>query len=285
MAAVYLTAVSAILVNASVLRFLLNSVGLQVTFRRVLLAKSLSTFYAMVLPGDFFAGIAKWADLSAATGDKARVLSALIFSKIALAISPLLIGSLALAANNPLPESDVAVAAASIAFAVVTATALILHPTSGRFIDSLVLTALRSTPEFLRTRVQNLLVAIGDFRALTASAYFVALCLSVLVFGLGILSISLAAIAVNITVPLIAFFWISMVLFISRLLPLTVGNLGIREGILVLSFGLYGVEPAKAVLVGLLMFSSVLIVAVIGASYQIAIAMGWLKWNIRENRQ
>jgi hypothetical protein len=70
-----------------------------------------------------------------------------------------------------------------------------------------------------------------------------------------------------------------MFLFISRLLPLTLGNLGVREGILVLSFGLYGVEPAEAILVGLLMFSSVLFVAVVGAAYQIAIAMGWLDWK------
>ena len=75
MAAVYLIALISILVNAFLLRFLLSSIGLQVSIGRVILAKSLSTFYALILPGDLFAGVAKWADLSAATGDKARVLS------------------------------------------------------------------------------------------------------------------------------------------------------------------------------------------------------------------
>jgi hypothetical protein len=66
---------------------------------------------------------------------------------------------------------------------------------------------------------------------------------------------------------------------------LTVGNLGIREGILVLCFGLYGIEPATAILVGLLMFSGVIIVGAIGAGYQIAIAMGWLKWTLDNSEQ
>jgi uncharacterized membrane protein YbhN (UPF0104 family) len=279
MAAVYVTALISILVNASLLRFLLRSIGLQVGIGRVILAKSLSTFYALILPGDLFAGVAKWADLSAATGDKARVLSALIFSKIALAIPPLLIGSLALAASNPFANNDVTLAATGMAFAVITVAILILHPASGRRIDGYVFAALRSVPEFLRIRGQSLLAALGDFRELNVSGYLLALGLAFLVFATGIVGLSLAAKAGGVTVPFSTFFWISMFLFISRLLPLTVGNLGVREGILALSFGLYGVEPAKAVLVGLLMFSSVFIVAVVGAGYQVAIAMGWLNWN------
>ena len=70
-----------------------------------------------------------------------------------------------------------------------------------------------------------------------------------------------------------------MFLFISRMLPLTVGNIGIREGILVLAFGVYGVEPAAAILVGLIVFSSIIIVGVVGAIYQVAIAMGWIEWK------
>ena len=168
----------------------------------------------------------------------------------------------------------------SMAFAVITVAVLVLHPASGRRIDGYVSVALRSAPDFLRTRGQSLLTAVGDFRGLKASGYLLALGLAFLVFAIGIFGLSLAAKAGGVTVPFSTFFWISMFLFISRLLPLTVGNLGVREGILALSFGLYGVEPANAVLVGLLMFSSVFIVAVVGAGYQIAIAMGWLNWNI-----
>lgn len=285
MVAVYLAAVTTILVNASLLRFLLRTVGLQVGLGRVLFAKFQSTFFSLVLPGDMFAGLAKWANLSVATGDKAGVLSAMVFSKIALAVPPILVGSIALATKSPNPDSGIAIAATGVAIAVIVATGLILQETSGRVIDGLMLAASRRAPAFMQTGVQGLLSAIRELRTLKASGYVVVVGLSVCVFGLSILSIFFAAQAVNVTVPVSAFFWVSMFLFISRLLPITVGNLGVREGILVFSFGLYGVDPATAILVGLLMFSSVFIVAVIGAGYQIAIAMGWVDWNLDKGRQ
>lgn len=282
--AVYLTAMITILVNASLLRFLLTSIGLQVGLGRVLLAKFQSTFFSLVLPGDVFAGLAKWANLSAATGDKAGVLSAMVFSKAALAVPPILIGSIALAIKNPYPDTGIEIIATGVAIALTVATALILHETSGRVIDGLAVAGSSRAPAFVQTAVQGLLSAIRDLRALKASAYVVVLVLSVLVFGLSILSIFFAAQAVDVTVPISAFFWVSMFLFISRLLPITVGNLGVREGILVFSFGVYGVDPATAILMGLLMFSSVFFVAIIGAGYQIAIAMGWLDWSLDKGR-
>jgi uncharacterized membrane protein YbhN (UPF0104 family) len=285
MVAVYGSAILVILVNAWLLRFLLGSVGLQVSFGRVLLAKFQSTFVALVLPGDVFAGIAKWANLSAATGDKAGVLSALIFGKIALAVPPILVGSIVLTAWNPFPESDIAIVAACIAIALTAVTTMVLHGTSGRILDRLATAASKRAPAFVQNGIQAMLGAIRELRTLNALDYFVVLGLSTLIFVLSILSMFFAALAVDVTMPVSAFLWVGMFLFISRLLPLTVGNLGVREGILVFSFGVYGVDPAKAILVGLLMFSSVLFVAVIGAAYQVAIAMGWLDWKLdKESR-
>lgn len=279
MIAVYLVAIASILVNAALLRFLMKSTGLEVGFGRVLLAKAQATFVSLILPGDMFAGAAKWANLSAATGDRAGVLSAMVFSKVALAVPPLVIGSIALTRNNPFPETGISGVAAAVAVVVLVVTVLMLHRTSGRFVDELMLAASRKMPLPLRSGAQGLVTAVRELRTMRLSGYLVTAALSLIVFGLAILGIFFAAKAVDITVPVTAFFWVIMFLFISRLLPLTVGNIGVREGILVLSFGLYGIEPATAILVGLLMFSSLIIVGVIGAAYQVAVAMGWLEWT------
>lgn len=279
MIAVYLAAIASILVNAALLRFLMKSTGLEIGIGRVLLAKAQATLVSLILPGDMFAGAAKWANLSAATGDRAGVLSAMMFSKIALAVPPLVIGSVALAWNNPFPETEISVVAAAIAVVVLTATVLTLHRTSGLFVDELMLATSRKMPSPLRSGVQGLVTAVRELRTMRRSGFLVTTLLSLIVFGLAILSIFFAARAVDVMVPVTAFFWVIMFLFISRLLPLTVGNIGVREGILVLSFGLYGIEPATAILVGLLMFSSVIIVGAIGAAYQVAVAMGWVEWT------
>ena len=113
MIAAYLAFFAAVLVNTSMLRFLMGAVGLEVKFSRVLLAKSHATFVSLIMPGDLFAGATKWANLSAATGDRAGVLSAMLFNKIALAVPPLVIGSVALAYKNPFPETNVSVVAAA----------------------------------------------------------------------------------------------------------------------------------------------------------------------------
>lgn len=279
MIAAYLAVGVSMFINASLLRFLLDVVGLEVTFGRVLLAKTQATFVSLILPGDMFAGATKWANLSAATGDRAGVLSAMLFSKVALAVPPLVIGSVALAHKSPFPETNVSGIAAAAAVTVIIATVLILHRRSGQFIDEQMLAASRKVAAFAQIGVQGLVNAVRELRTMRASAYVVTILLSLGVFGLQILNIFCVAQAVNVTVPVVAFFWVIMFLFISRLLPLTVGNLGVREAILVLSLGLYGIEPATAIVVGLLMFSSVVVVGAVGALYQIAIAIGWLQWS------
>jgi hypothetical protein len=232
-----------------------------------------------------FSGAAKWANLSAATGNRAGVFSAMLFNKIALAVPPLVLGSIALAIMNPFPGTRVSIVAAAVSLTVLVATALVLHRKSGPVIDGFILAVSGKALVSVRTAVQSVVDAVSQLRSMPASGYAVTTLLSLFVFGLSMLSISFSTQAVNVAVPVAAFFWISMFLFISRLLPLTVGNLGIREGILVLCFGLYGIEPATAILVGLLMFSGVIIVGAIGAGYQIAIAMGWLKWTLDNSEQ
>ena len=282
LAAVYVTAATTILVNASLLRFLLTTGGLSIRLRRVLLAKSLGTFYALILPGELVAGVAKWADLSAATGDRTKVLSAMVLTKVALAIPPLLTGSVALLANNPLPTNSLTVAAAATAFVVISTTALLLNPATGQRLNDAMVSILRYGPGFLRLPGERLVSSLASFRKMRWTEYFVVLCLSFAVFGLNILGMAFAATAAGVSVPVTALFWINLILFITRLLPVTIGNLGIREGVLVLTFGLYGIGAAPAVLVGLLMFSSVLFVGFLGGIYQLAIASGWVAWRIRE---
>jgi uncharacterized membrane protein YbhN (UPF0104 family) len=266
-------------------QYLLQTVKLQVSLRRVVLAKALSVFYGLLLPGDFFSGIAKWADLSAATGDKSRVLSSLVFAKIALALPPLVIGSIALLATNPFSNRSLTVAVSVISVLLITVLALALHPVTGGRIDALIGKLLQRMPDFLRLRATSVLNAFVELRSLRLVNYTAALAMSTLVFGLAILATWFAASAVSVEVPLAAFYWINLFLFVSRLLPLTVGNLGVREGILAVAFGLYGVQPAAAVLVGLLMFSSFLVIGMVGGAYQVAIANGWVEWRIGPDRR
>lgn len=278
--AVYATAAMSILVNAFLLRFLLKAAGLVIRLRRVLLAKALGAFYALILPGDLFAGVAKWADLSAATGSRTGVLSAMVLTKIAVAVPPLAIGSVALFASNPLPASSLPAIVAATAVAVMSLTALLLNPVTGQRLNAAILSILRRGPGFIRVPGERLVSSLVNFQQLRRAGYLTVLGLSFTLWGLAIFGMLFATRAAGVSVPVTALIWINLILFITRLLPLTVGNLGVREGVLVLTFGIYGVAAAPAVLAGLLMFSSVLLVGLLGGLYQLAIANGWVAWRI-----
>jgi uncharacterized membrane protein YbhN (UPF0104 family) len=262
---------------AACLRWQLNKAGVSVSLGRVLLANALANLYALVLPGDMMAGVAKWVMLSAATGQRARVLSALLLNKFALALPPLLFGTIALVFDSPFPRLPVAqttVGAAAIAFA---GLFIMLHPRTSKPVDQCVRAATRAVPIALRPKAERFFEALTAFRSYRVRDHFELLFLALVIFWLGIASFYCATRALGLDVPLATLVWISLALFISRLLPITFNNLGVREGLLILALGPNQVEPALAVALGLLMFSNTIWIGLLGAACQVAVAFGWLR--------
>lgn len=80
-----------------------------------------------------------------------------------------------------------------------------------------------------------------------------------------VISVYFAARALDISVPTAALFAFVPVVAIAQVVPLTVGGLGIREGLLVLFLGPFGVTETQAVALGLLWYAMVLVVSMLGA--------------------
>lgn len=268
-----------IVINSAMLKQLLEKVGLKISLRRVALANSLSTMYSLILPSDTLAGLVKWADLSAATGDKPRVLSAMVFAKVSLALAPLFFGTLALALHNPFSDVPLSAIAGGLCFSVVIGTAAILNPKSGAVFDRVINSLVSFLPGFIKKKLSAVVASLKHFRLLSHVDHLQILLYSVAAFGFGIAGFYCAVRATGESVAITALLWVSLVLFITRLLPITISNLGIRESIIVYAFASYGVAPGPALLIGLLMFSNTIFIAIAGALYQSALAMGWLTWS------
>jgi uncharacterized membrane protein YbhN (UPF0104 family) len=264
-------------VMAASLHLLLTKTGVDVSLRRVLLANALANLYALVLPGDLMAGVSKWVVLSAATGQRAKVLSAIVLNKLAGGLPPLLFGMLALAFDSPIPGLPVGTAVVVAAAVTVAGLFLVLDPRAGPFVEGRLRTASQLLPNAVRPAVEKFLEALAAFRAFGVRDHLQVLGLALLAFWLGIFSFFCATRALGLDVPIATLVWISLALFISRLLPITFNNLGVREGLLVLALGTNQVEPALALGVGLLMFSNTIWIGFLGAACQISIALGWVK--------
>jgi uncharacterized membrane protein YbhN (UPF0104 family) len=268
-----------IVINSAMLKQLLGKVGLEINLRRVVLANALSTMYSLVLPSDALAGIVKWANLSAATGDKPRVLSAMVFAKVALALAPLFFGTLALALHNPFSDVPLSAIAGGLCIFVVIGTAVILNPKSGTVVDRGINGLISFLPGFTKKKLSALVASLKHFRLLSHLDHLQILLYSAAAFGFGIAGFYCAVRATGESVAVTALLWVSLALFITRLLPITISNLGVRESIIVYAFAAYGVAPGPALLIGLLMFSNTIFIAIGGALYQSALAMGWLTWS------
>jgi glycosyltransferase 2 family protein len=80
-----------------------------------------------------------------------------------------------------------------------------------------------------------------------------------------VISVALAARALDVSVPTAALFAFVPVIAIAQVIPITVGGLGIREGLLVLFLGPFGVSETQAVALGLLWYGMILVVSLLGA--------------------
>jgi hypothetical protein len=201
----------------------------------------------------------------------------MLLNKLALAMPPLVFGTAAFALENPFPQLPIAGLAAGALLLGAGGALLALHPRSAARVDRMLRRLVRPLPAALRRALDALLDAFAAFRDLTARDLAEVLGLAVLAFGIGLVGFFCATRALGLAVPVSTLAWISLALFLARLLPLTFNNLGVREGLLVLALGGSTVAPALAVGVGLLMFSNAILLAAVGALGQLAIVLGWTR--------
>jgi hypothetical protein len=236
----------------------------------------MANFYSLILPGDLLAGISKWALLSTATGDKLRVASAMVLNKLSHAAPPLVFGLLALAWEDPVPGMPVGEVAGVLALLGVAGAFVVWHPRGAVAVAARLGTMLQPVPAAGKAAA-TLNDALERLRALGWRNLLQLLSLSLSIFASGLLAFVCATRALGLRVSILTLIWISLAMFVARLLPLTFNNLGVREGLLMLALGTQNVAPAQAFGVGLVMFSNAIVSGLIGAGCQLAIALGWAR--------
>jgi uncharacterized protein (TIRG00374 family) len=263
------------LIDAAQLRYLLRNVDVELPVRRVFLASQLASFYSLVVPGDIASSVAKWANLSVATGKRSTVLSAMIYNKLLMLSVPALIGTVALIVEDPFDRAWVVALAASILLAIVVALVALYHPRFGSWTEGTAGRIARRFPESIERRVGYLTGSMQGIRRLPPRHHVIMVSFVTVSVGSGVLRVWLGIQALGLGVSVFSVLWIMAFALIGRILPITVASLGIRESLLVVALTPLGVERGAAVALGLLGFSTIVMLAVIGAAYQISLVAGW----------
>lgn len=265
--------------DAAQMRLLMRKAGANLPLSRIILANSLSTFYSLILPGDLFASAAKWSNLSAATGRKSIVLNAIVYNRFALLIPPFLFGAVAVSLENPFSTVGVEFTVIAISLLMVAIALLIFHPRTGSFVDSTIMALAQRLPDGVTSRVGMVLRSLQVFRKFSFLDHLAIYAFSCLALPLRIMVFWCGSNALSLEVPVLALAWIFALLMFTRQFPITFSNLGVREGILILALAPYAIESSSAFALGILLFSNILLWALVGAGYQIALALGWASWG------
>jgi len=267
-------------IEAVQMRLLLAKLEVKITIIRIYQANALSVLYSLVVPGDVVASVVKWSNLSAATGKKSLILNAIVYNRIALLIPVLAVGTVALAIENPFTESAFIVGGLILTSILIMLLAVgLFHPALSVFTPRVLRWFCKPFPARVGELVEYVIGSLEGFHRFLIRDHLAVYGLSILVLFMNVIMFGCATRAMGIELSPLVLFWVLAVLVVARQIPLTVGNLGVQEGILIVLLGLYGVEPERALAVGLILFSNILVYALFGLVYQVTLSLGLASWR------
>jgi uncharacterized membrane protein YbhN (UPF0104 family) len=258
---------------------ILSRAGLTVSVLRVFLANALAALYTLFLPGNIASAGVKWLDLSAATGKKAAVFNGLFYHRLSISLLTLVLGGVAVVVSNPVNNDALSLIAAALVLVLTGLFVFLYHPRLGPWAESLARRLAAGLPPRIAQFITPVIDAMRRFHQFSARDHIEVLAWALVSVVLNIFMLWFAMLAMELDVSPIHILWMSAVLLFTAALPLTVANLGIREGFLVLALAPFGVSSSTAVALGLLIFVNQVGFAAVGGAYQLALALDLVSWK------
>ncbi len=272
-------------VQSVALRWILRKQDCEVSTNLIFGATCVTSLYSLVLPGFVSTGV-KWYILRRTTGKGTNVLSAMLYNQVALTAVMMVVGLVGLIVVNPArilwPGSEqlwILPVVCSVALVVtILASGLILNERTGGLVIKLLKVAIRPLPKGVQEKGHTLLTQIATFQSAGWRFHLAVGLINVIDAVLvGLLWYLFAAWAASVVVPTSVLIWLCAMIFVLGKVPISVANLGVREVTLVVLLGGYGVSQPAALLMSMILFSSLLFLAVLGVVYH-------LSWALRAKR-
>jgi uncharacterized membrane protein YbhN (UPF0104 family) len=284
--AVWVLTVILFWIRSMKMKLILKKQSCNVATATIFGATAVTCLYSMILPGVLSTGV-KWYILKKETGKPSNVLSSMLYNQLSAAVVLMVFGLAALMLTNPTSLSQAntenqwllpAICGILLTAIIVIYLLLLNKQTGGKIIKGggFLLIPL---PQKIRQKGREVLDQIATFQAAGAGFHLRIVSITIIdaLIG-GVITYILAARAANITAPLGGVFvWLCAGIYVLGRIPISVANLGVREITLVGLLALYGVDKSQALLMSMILFSALIVMAVIGAIYQ-------LSWTVSEKK-
>ncbi len=268
------------LVQSVSLRAILRRQNCHVRLNTLFGASAITALYSLVLPGVLSTGV-KWYVLKRDTGRGSQVFSSMVYNQMTLFVTMTVMGLIAVLVRSPLPPGSsqqmnqaLPVVAVALLVLILLSCALLLNPRTGRLAIRTFDWLLKPWPRKVRLKGHDVFEQIATFQ--TAGAGFHLKIAAINAFDAGVicvLSYVAAARAAGIQVPLGLFICLCASVYVLSKLPVTLANLGFREVTLVGLLAGHGVPQSAALLMSMILFSSLIFMAALGVVYQLAWAV------------
>jgi uncharacterized protein (TIRG00374 family) len=260
------TAILAAFVSACRLKILTDIQGMSLSILQITEINLITRFYGLLLPGYLASGVIRWHKLSQVEKKKTEAFAAIVFSRLNFTIVLVILGIAFLALDMSFALHRVT-SFSLLALLISLCVVYLLAFNSKVFplLDWLNQGKVDFIPMRLRDKLNKLLVAASQYQSLSQRSWCFITGLSFLENMLGVITIYLLAISLDIDITFINIGWIRSVINIVATLPISFAGIGVREGGLIVLLTPYGVAGSEAVALSFLIIASVLFMGGIGA--------------------
>ena len=230
----------------------------------------IARFYALFLPSAVGREVVRWFKVTRNTNGKAQFIAAIGFERLTFVLVLLLCGIIPLLFYTSKPEIAILrmrvlpIAAAGI-LAVSTLLLFYMYmPMGDRFKSWTTAILKRIRPNLdLAAYFEN-----HHFKRMDVSILSAILGLSILWQIFFIIRLLFLVKAASVPLAIIDVTWIGSLVLLLQTIPISFAGLGLREGAYAYLFTLFNISPEKGVLVGILFFSQMLIIALVGGVFE-----------------
>ncbi|MBN2182690.1 MAG: flippase-like domain-containing protein [Sedimentisphaerales bacterium] len=285
--AVWATVATIYWINSIKMRLILKEQDCYLNTTKIFGISAVTALYSMVMPGMLSMGM-KWYFLRKNTGKGINVFSSMLYNQLSNAVFMAIFGLGALILTNPsaivLKNTKnhflLPVFCGILLVTIVLFCVLLLNNRTGSKIINLIDYLSKPLPEKIRQKIRQILDQIALFQTAGWKFHIIMFLITIggTSFG-GVIMYIFAAKAANVIVPFSIFAWLWAIIFIMQRVPISIANLGVREATLATILPIYGVEPPKAVMMSMMLFSALVFMAVIGAVFNFSGFMTGVRQN------
>jgi len=235
---------------------------------RIFVINLVTKFYGLFLPGTLAGGAVRWYQFKISGVAPADALAAIVFNRLFETILLVGFGALFLAADVNKISNITALSAVPFISLLLVATYYVLF--NPRFHSFLVRGHQRlSIRGTWRSKLQKLVDALARYHVLKAGFRLKLLAMGITRQVVGIISIYVFALALDIEISFYTLAWVRSVFTLLVMLPISILGLGVRELTFVSILTQYGVPAGSALMLSLVLFFRGLIFALVGGLYEL----------------